>query len=73
MSHSPPVPAGNQSPFPLQEPPHIRRDVFARQEPVTVARSRWSLLPILTATISVAAAIGAVAILMTPDRAVQKS
>ena len=22
MSHTPPVPAGNQSPYPLQEPPH---------------------------------------------------
>ncbi|QNQ08466.1 hypothetical protein [Sphingomonas alpina] len=22
MTHSPPIPAGNQSPYPLQEPPH---------------------------------------------------
>ena len=24
MSHSPPVPQGNQSPYPIQEPPHTR-------------------------------------------------
>ncbi len=23
MSHSPPIPQGNQSPYPIQEPPHV--------------------------------------------------
>jgi len=27
MPHSPPVPPGNQSPYPLAEPPHERHDV----------------------------------------------
>lgn len=25
MTHSPPIPAGNQSPYPIQEPPHVDR------------------------------------------------
>ena len=24
MTHTPPIPAGNQSPYPLQEPPHAK-------------------------------------------------
>jgi hypothetical protein len=73
MSHSPPVPAGNQSPYPLQEPPHYRRDAPEGRETVTIARSRWSFLPVLTATISVVAAFGAVAIMLMPDRVARES
>jgi len=36
MTHSPPVPPGNQSPYPLQEPPHEHQatppDVAARRD-----------------------------------------
>ncbi len=26
MTHSPPIPAGNTSPYPLQEPPHVHAE-----------------------------------------------
>ncbi|UVO50097.1 hypothetical protein M0208_06035 [Sphingomonas sp. SUN019] len=73
MSHTPPVPIGNQSPYPLQEPPHIKRNTEVPNEIGQAKRSRWSFLPILTASISAAAAISAVAILLAPDRLFQKS
>ena len=28
MTHSPPIPAGNQSPYPIQEPPHQHAPVL---------------------------------------------
>jgi hypothetical protein len=35
MSHEPPVPPGNQSPYPIQEPPHTHAEPTL--EPVTIA------------------------------------
>lgn len=35
MSHEPPVPPGNQSPYPIQEPPHVHAEPAV--EPVTIA------------------------------------
>lgn len=50
MSHSPPIPEGNQSPYPIQEPPHVHQP--KRETPVA-APSRSS------APLGVVLAIGA--------------
>ena len=63
MTHTPPVPPGNTSPFPLQEPPHAPApptattaddDGWATPEP----KHGWSLGKIVGA----AAGVGAIAI-----------
>lgn len=66
MSHSPPVPEANQSPYPLQEPPHPHHDRGDAQQPVAVdddgdeegtLADRLRSLPL--ATIGAAVGIGA--------------
>jgi hypothetical protein len=65
MSHSPPVPPGNQSPYPRVEPPHEHRDA-----PVTTATAssppvdRASSERRIRTGIAAALGIGAVAALV---------
>jgi hypothetical protein len=65
MTHSPPVPPGNQSPYPIQEPPHPPSPPSPPSPPTakdegwaTPASHGWSL----GRTLGAAAGIGAIAI-----------
>jgi hypothetical protein len=42
MSHSPPIPQGNQSPYPLQEPPHAHHETKAPRRDAAKASPRAS-------------------------------
>jgi hypothetical protein len=72
MTHSPPVPPGNTSPYPVQEPPHSGTSApapvkSAKSIPADLA-SGWSLGKIFGAAAGVGAiAIGVAAILFPRD------
>ena len=62
MSHSPPVPPGNQSTYPLKEPPHAHPSATTQTDPAKTSKpdsqsEGLGLLPIL----ATAGAIGLVA------------
>ena len=61
MSHQPPVPAANQSPYPLQEPPHAAAGTSApaATSPAATSERAFDTTP---AVIGALATIGAVAV-----------
>jgi hypothetical protein len=67
MTHSPPVPPHNQSPYPLEEPPHLsvskaEPDVSARTQDQTTDAPSRELSTKTLAAIGGALGFGAVAI-----------
>ncbi|HEX8301755.1 hypothetical protein [Sphingomonas sp.] len=44
MSHQPPVPAANQSPYPIQEPPHehVGGEALQAAKEIAESKKRWS-------------------------------
>lgn len=64
MSHSPPIPPGNQPPYPIAEPPHDRsRDTIPAAKPATSGTTDTikSLAPTLIVGAAVAGAVAAAA------------
>ena len=62
MSHTPPIPAGNQSPYPLQEPPHKASAATSPPANVPVAKTPEPLAASVPTLVAVAAGIGLAAI-----------
>ncbi len=63
MSHTPPIPAGNQSPYPLQEPPHKPAAAAPSSDDPRVAKTPEKRTNLETPTlIGIAAGIGLAAI-----------
>ncbi len=68
MTHTPPVPPGNQSPYPIQEPPHPPSPPKATEEWAEPASGGWSLGKIVGAAAGIGAiAIGVAAVLFPRD------
>jgi hypothetical protein len=69
MTHTPPIPAGNQSPYPLQEPPHKPAasappsdDARVAKTPEKPAASERFSTPQVPTLVGIAAGIGLAAI-----------
>lgn len=62
MTHAPPIPAGNQSPYPLHEPPHlVKHDAPPPGDPRVVRTPEPATISVPTA-IGIAAGVGLAAI-----------
>lgn len=71
MSHSPPVPPGNQSPFPLQEPPHrpTPGTGTGRADEARAGSAPPGLLPLLAGAAGIGVIVAAAAALfLRPSR-----
>lgn len=70
MTNTPPVPPANQSPYPIQEPPHPPAPPRATDEWAEPTSRGWSLGKIVGAAAGVGAiAIGVAAVLFPRDSA----
>jgi uncharacterized protein HemX len=75
MSHQPPVPEANSSPYPIQEPPHVHAPEIPveKRATATTNSSSASNLPIIGAVLAFAAAgLGAALYLLRSDHAPKK-
>ncbi|WP_374944355.1 hypothetical protein [Sphingomonas sp.] len=61
MTHTPPIPAGNQSPYPLHEPPHAKHDAPPPGDPHVARKPEPATVSVPT-VIGIAAGIGLAAI-----------
>ena len=59
MSHTPPIPAANQSPYPLQEPPHAKTSATPPPSEKRVARTPEPQSLSTSTLIALAAGVGA--------------
>jgi hypothetical protein len=60
MTHTPPIPAGNQSPYPLQEPPHAKPS--GPPEGAKIARTPEPQAVSVPTVIALAAGVGLAAV-----------
>lgn len=62
MTHTPPIPVANQSPYPLQEPPHAKTSDTPPPGDKRVAKARETQAISVPTVIALAAGVGLAAI-----------